>query len=50
MIGMMVCKQQTGDVGKWNAELVQPLHGAAPRIEDKFLISNFDQSARPEAA
>jgi hypothetical protein len=29
---------------------VQPLHGAAPGIEDKFLISGFDQGARPEAA
>jgi hypothetical protein len=50
MIGMMVCEQQTGDIGKRDAELVQPLHGAAPGIEDKFLISGFDQGARPEAA
>ena len=50
VIGMMVCEQQTGDIGKRDAELVQPMHGAAPGIEDKFLISGFDQGARPEAA
>lgn len=50
VIGMMMCEQQTGDIGKRDAELMQPLHGAAPGIEDKFLISNFDQGARPEAA
>jgi hypothetical protein len=50
VIGMMMCEQQTRDVGERDPELIEPLHGAAPRIEDKFLISNFDQSARPEAA
>jgi hypothetical protein len=47
---MMMCEQQTGDIRKRDAELMQPLHGAAPGIEDKFLISGFDQGARPEAA
>jgi hypothetical protein len=49
VIGMMMCEQQTGDIGKRDAELMQPLHGAAPGIEDKFLIAGFDQGARPEA-
>ncbi len=50
VIGMMVREQQTGNLGKRDSQLVQPLHGAAPGIEDKFMISGFDQGARPEAA
>jgi hypothetical protein len=42
--------RQTGNLGKRDSQLVQPLHGAAPGIEDKFMISGFDQGARPEAA
>jgi hypothetical protein len=49
VIGMMVREQQTADLGKWDAELVQPLHGAAPGIKDEFLMPNFDQGARSEA-
>jgi hypothetical protein len=46
---MVVREQQTADLGKWDAELVQPLHGAAPGIKDEFLMPNFDQGARSEA-
>jgi hypothetical protein len=49
VIGMMMREQQPGDVGERDSQLVQPLHRAAPGIEDKFLIAGFDQGARPEA-
>ena len=49
MIRMMMGKEHTGDRAERNAELIQPLHGAAAGIENKFLGADFDQRARSAA-
>ncbi len=42
-------QEHAGDVGEGDLQLVQPLHGAAPGIDDEFLIAGLDQGARPHS-
>ena len=35
MVGMMVRQKHSGNVGERNAELMQPLHGAAKRTVEQ---------------
>ena len=39
-------QEHPGDRAKRSTELMQPLHGAAAGVEDKFLGADFDQRAR----
>jgi hypothetical protein len=34
-------EEQAGHIGKGDLELVEPLHGAAARIEEKFFFPDF---------
>src|SRR5258706_12567862 len=49
VIRMMMGKKHAGDRAEGNTELMQPLHSAAAGVEDEYLPTDFDQSARPEA-
>src|SRR5437016_2238054 len=46
MIGVVVCKKHAGYVSERDLQLMTPLHRAAPCIENEFLGSDFNQSAR----
>jgi hypothetical protein len=49
VIGMMVGQEKAGDFAEWDPQLVQPLHRAAPGIEDEFFSPHFHERARAEA-
>src|SRR6266481_4362807 len=46
MIRMVVCKKDAGYVSERDLQLVKSLHRATPGIENEFLGSDFNQSAR----
>src|SRR5581483_10207777 len=49
MVRMVMREEHAADVRKRNADLMQPLHCAAARVEDEFLGADFHQRAGAEA-
>ena len=41
-------QKHPANVAERNAQLMQPLHRPAAGVENKFLLADFDQCARPE--
>jgi hypothetical protein len=46
---MVVCQKQPANFTETNTQLMQSLHSAAPGIENKFALANFDERARSKA-
>ena len=46
MVGMQMRKKHTLYVLVFDTGLRQPQEGAAPSVEEEFLLSGFDQNAR----
>jgi len=49
VIRVQVREEHAAHVLPPHLQLVEALQGAAPRIEEKFLASGFDQDTRPES-